>query len=201
MKSANRSGLFRGGKRNLLGVDDAVHHGLESEARDAFDAEFGGDVLAVGEDGIDADVEGVGNLLVDHAARHKAQYFNLTPRQHIGLIVIFLLTQETAQSSSHHVSILLGVYQVDISVALNGAVNNDQRPCLAGQEYLQVLKEKLRIGHDKVYGVGGQLKQLTDVACQMRRDAKRAEDVALNPRRLDSVVQEYNYLSCHRLCI
>ena len=60
---------YTGGRSHnaSLGVDDSVHHGIETEARDALDAQFGGDVLAVGEDGVDADVQSVGNLLVDHA--------------------------------------------------------------------------------------------------------------------------------------
>mgnify|MGYP006926068037 CR=1 FL=1 len=40
----------------LLGGDEAVHHGVDAEARHAFDAQFGGDVFAVGEHSVDADV-------------------------------------------------------------------------------------------------------------------------------------------------
>lgn len=35
--------------------DETVHDGVDAEAGDALDAEFGSDVFAVGEDGVDTD--------------------------------------------------------------------------------------------------------------------------------------------------
>ena len=55
-----------------------VHHGVDGEARDGLDAQFLGDVLAVGDDGGQADVQAVGNFLVDEAADDEYQHLDLS---------------------------------------------------------------------------------------------------------------------------
>ena len=45
-------------------VEEVVEHGVHGEACHALDAGLAGDVLAVGYDGVDADVESIGYLFV-----------------------------------------------------------------------------------------------------------------------------------------
>lgn len=64
--------------------DEAVHDGVDAEARDGFDAELGGDVLAMGQDGVDADREAVGYLFVDVAGGEKPQHVGFAWRKCAG---------------------------------------------------------------------------------------------------------------------
>lgn len=43
-------------------LDEGVEQGVVAEVGDAFEAKFGGDVLAVGEDGVEADVQALGDV-------------------------------------------------------------------------------------------------------------------------------------------
>ena len=43
-------------------LDEGVEQGVVAELGYAFEAKFGGDVFAVGEDGVEADVEAVGDV-------------------------------------------------------------------------------------------------------------------------------------------
>ena len=54
-----------------------MHDGVERKPGDGFDAQLGGNVLAVGQDGVEADVEAVGNLLVRAAFDDELEYVGL----------------------------------------------------------------------------------------------------------------------------
>ena len=53
--------------------DEAVGDGVEGEAGRGFDAQLGGDVFAVRQDGVDTDVEAGGDLLVRQALDDEAE--------------------------------------------------------------------------------------------------------------------------------
>ena len=65
---AGRQGVLPSGLYPV-GIDVAVHHGIDCQSRYGLDTQFLHNVLAVGDDGGEADVQFVGNLLVDKSFR------------------------------------------------------------------------------------------------------------------------------------
>ncbi len=61
--------------------NNAIHHGIEREARHALDAQLSSNVLAVREHRVDADVQFLCNLLVDLARGNESQHVNLARRE------------------------------------------------------------------------------------------------------------------------
>ncbi len=53
----------------------SVHHGIDSQPGHGLDTQLLGDILAVGDDGGQADVQFVGNLLVDETFGNQHQHF------------------------------------------------------------------------------------------------------------------------------
>lgn len=58
-------------------ADVAVHHGVNRQSRHAFYAEFSGDVFAMGEHGVETDVQSVGDLLVYKSCGYETKYLDL----------------------------------------------------------------------------------------------------------------------------
>ena len=54
-----------------------MHDVIERKPGDGFDAQLGGNVFPVGQDGVEADVEAVGNLLVRAAFDDELEYVGL----------------------------------------------------------------------------------------------------------------------------
>lgn len=65
-------------------LDEGVEQGVAAELGYAFEAEFGGDVLAVGEDGVEADVQALGDVGVALSGGDKAQHVAFAAREHVG---------------------------------------------------------------------------------------------------------------------
>lgn len=61
--------------------------GVEGEAGRGFDAQLGGDVLAVRQDGVDADVEAGGDLFVRQTFDNEAEDVLLALREAVALVV------------------------------------------------------------------------------------------------------------------
>ena len=66
---------------DFLGAHDAVHHGVDGQARNALLVEFLGDILAVGDDCCGADAERVGNFLVELSQHNASQHLCLARRE------------------------------------------------------------------------------------------------------------------------
>lgn len=77
--------LVLGGSLHLR--DKAVGDGVEGEAGGGFDAQLGGDVFAVGEDGVDADVEAGGDLFVCQALDDEAEDIFLAFGEAVAFVV------------------------------------------------------------------------------------------------------------------
>ena len=60
-----------------INIDISVHHGIDGQCGYAFHPKFFGYVLAVTHHGGQADVEHVGNLLVDMSLCHERQHLKL----------------------------------------------------------------------------------------------------------------------------
>lgn len=61
--------------------------GVEGEAGCGFDAQLGGDVLAVRQDGVDADVEAGGDLFVRQTFDNETEDVLLALREAVALVV------------------------------------------------------------------------------------------------------------------
>ncbi len=68
-----------------VGIDVAVHHGIDCQSRYGLDTQFLHNVLAVGDDGGEADVQFVGNLLVDKSFGDEHQHFYLAGGKFVGI--------------------------------------------------------------------------------------------------------------------
>ena len=62
---------------DFLGAHDAVHHGVDGQARNALLVEFLGDILAVGDNCCGAHAERVGNFLVELSQHDAAEHLCL----------------------------------------------------------------------------------------------------------------------------
>lgn len=76
--------VWLAGDLDFFGFDDAVCDGEDGEGGEAFCAEFFGDVLAVGDDGGEADAEAVCHFFVDAAGDEEAEYFALAGCEEVG---------------------------------------------------------------------------------------------------------------------
>ena len=63
---------------DFIDIYITVHHGIDSQGGDALHAELLHDVLAMGDDRGQTDVQLVSNLLVDIPLHDKRQHLNLT---------------------------------------------------------------------------------------------------------------------------
>ena len=68
-----------------VGIDVAVHHGIDCQSRYGLDTQFLHNVLAVSDDGGEADVQFVGNLLVDKSFGDEHQHFYLAGGKFVGI--------------------------------------------------------------------------------------------------------------------
>lgn len=62
---------------DFVDVNVTMHDGIDGEGRNAFNAKFFHDVFAVSDNGRQADIEFVGNLLVDIALHNERHHLNL----------------------------------------------------------------------------------------------------------------------------
>ena len=79
-------------------VDVPVHHGVDDDVRERMGVELGHDVFAVGDDRGQADVELVGNLLVDETFGQERHHLNLTGGEGLNFGMVLL-----AHRLAHHV--------------------------------------------------------------------------------------------------
>lgn len=63
-----------------------MQHGIDSQARNRLDARFVGNVFAVGVNGMDGNIEFVGNLLTAVALGHQYQHFRLAVAEIVVLL-------------------------------------------------------------------------------------------------------------------
>lgn len=61
---------------NAVGFYVPVHHGIDGESGHRLDAEFLRDVLAVGDDGGEADIQFLGYFFVDESFGYEHQHFD-----------------------------------------------------------------------------------------------------------------------------
>ena len=85
-----------------INIDISVHHGIDGQCGYAFHTKFLGYVLAVTHHGGQADVEHVGNFLVDMSLCHKRQHLNLA----VGEWIVLWLTVDGRQVASVSMSML-----------------------------------------------------------------------------------------------
>jgi hypothetical protein len=69
-----------------LWLDKAVHDGIETQSGCTLDAQLGRDVFAVGEYGIDTDIQIVSYFFIEFSSGDEFQHFNFTGRERIALL-------------------------------------------------------------------------------------------------------------------
>ena len=80
-----KRGVFLRFRLNLVDIDVSVHDGIDGEGADALHTQLVHDVLAVGDDGCQTDVQAVGNLLVDESLHDERHDLNLAIREYLAL--------------------------------------------------------------------------------------------------------------------
>ena len=91
-----------------------MHDGIDGEGRDALHAQLVHDVTAMGDDGGEADVQAVGNLLVDKALDNERHDFDFT----VGKDLLFQHRRYRGEVAAIAVGMLLQLQQVADELAL-----------------------------------------------------------------------------------
>ena len=165
---------------NGICLHQALHHGIDGESGNRLDAEFLRDILTMGDDGGEGDIQLIGYLLVDIPLHHEAQHFYLTQAEHGALHLhgwscMLLLPmavptfQELEDGLRQMALVLIDIQGDDASeLGLQISVAQHDGAMLARHEVGAVLKEYL--GRHEAMG-----KEIGRVVYKLRKAVKHTD--------------------------
>ena len=155
--------------------DVAIHHGIETESRHGFDAQFGGEVLAVAEHRVDADIQLVGNLFVHKSLGHQFQYFGLAGRevvvQILGLSVE--LFDKSFDTFEHGLLVFMDRQRRGKGFGSRFAMGGEQHDfAFAGQEEIAVCYQQVGLQNIGIELFGGVVEEAVGPVVERRSDVE-----------------------------